>query len=967
MAKKKNDVIIIRGARQHNLKNISLDLPKGKFNVITGVSGSGKSSLAFDTLYAEGQRRYVESLSAYARQFLGVMDKPDADLIEGLSPSISIDQKTTSHNPRSTVGTITEIYDYYRLLFARIGHPHCYNCGTEISKLTTDEIIGKIMDTMRADIEREKKDGVLQFSILSPVVRSKKGEYRDLFENLRTKGYVRARIDGEMREILSDFSLEKNHKHNVDVVIDSFPLTLRDFTNEVFRANLRTRIAAAVEQSTNLSQGLVLLSTYGTDHLFSEKFSCPKCNLSLPEIEPRTFSFNAPLGACETCKGIGIVYKADSETILNKNLTINEGAIMPFSKFFFADTWYARLIKKVAEEEGIDLNLAIGKMDKHDIDILLNGTGKTYKVKGVNRFGQDTTINEIFDGIASEVERRYFSSDASEETADAQKYMKQEVCGSCNGKRLKREVLAITIAGKNIADIGGMAVGDSLSYFKKELPGVITGYEKEVAKPILKEIEVRLSFLANVGLGYLTTSRAAMTLSGGELQRIRLASQIGTGLTGVLYVLDEPSIGLHPRDVSALIRTLHDLKDMGNTLVVVEHDQETIESAEHVVELGPYAGEHGGSIIFEGTVAQMLKDKKSLTGAYMSGKKTIRLDHLPLQKGRGAITVKGAKENNLKEVSASFPLGNLIAVTGVSGSGKSTLIVDTLYPALKYFIDGHFAGKMGDFTDLEGYSGADRVYLVDQSPIGRTPRSNPATYVGIFDEIRDIFATTTEARAKGFQKGRFSFNLKGGRCEKCQGGGVIKIEMQFLPDVYVTCDVCEGRRYNKETLEILYKGKAIDEILKMTVDEAADFFKSHPRIYHKVKTLQEVGLGYIHIGQPAPTFSGGEAQRIKLADELSRRETGRTVYILDEPTTGLHFYDIQKLLSALHQLVARGNTVIVIEHNLDVIKNCQYIVDMGPDGGDKGGTVVYQGELAGILKNPHSHTGKYLKKHLKQA
>lgn len=969
LRKEPSHFIRVRGARQHNLKNISVDIPKNKFVVVTGVSGSGKSSLAFDTIYAEGQRRYVESLSSYARQFLGVMDKPEVDSIEGLSPSISIDQKTVSHNPRSTVGTITEIYDYYRLLFARIGHPHCPKDGTEIRRLSSQEIVDMMLLSMEEATTKHKKGGVEQFVLYSPIVLEKKGEFQELFANLRSKGFMRVRIDGKDVEIINDPQLIKNEKHSIDALIDSFPLTATDFKNAVYKSNLRTRLAASVEQGLALSQGAVILKHGRKEQLFSERFSCPKCGLSLPEIEPRIFSFNSPLGACEKCRGLGTVYKPDPDAILNKKLTINQGGIIPLNKYFFADTWYARLLKTVAEVENIDFNIPLGSLSEDKMQILLYGTNKTYEVHGTNRFGKPTVIYEEFNGILKEIERRYVSEATGEEGGkpeDVQRYLREETCDACNGQKLKPEVLAITIDGKNISDLSQLSIADSLEFFHSRLPKIVNEYEKQISSPISKEIETRLSFLANVGLSYLTIARTARTLSGGELQRIRLASQIGTGLTGVLYVLDEPSIGLHPRDVSALIATLRNLKDLGNTLLVVEHDQETIESAEYVVELGPVAGSAGGHLTFSGTLPQMLKDKNSITGQYLSGKKTIRLDHLPFNRERGTLRLIGANENNLKNVSVEIPLGNLIAVTGVSGSGKSTLVTDTLYPALKYFIDGHFPEKMGAFKDLDGYSAVDRVYLVDQSPIGRTPRSNPATYVGIFDEIRDIFAGTTEARARGFEKGRFSFNLKGGRCEKCQGAGVVKIEMQFLPDVYINCDVCEGRRYNRETLEVKYKGLAIDEILKMTVDEARDFFAAHHNIAAKLGFLQSVGLGYITLGQPAPTFSGGEAQRIKLADELSRRDHGRTIYILDEPTTGLHFHDVQKLLTALRALVERGNTVIVIEHNLDVIKNCQYIIDLGPEGGDGGGTVLYQGELTGILKVPGSHTGRYLKKHLKQ-
>ncbi len=951
------DFLKIKGARQHNLQNINVDIPKNKFVVVTGISGSGKSSLAFDTIYAEGQRRYVESLSAYARQFLGIMDKPDVDTIEGLSPSISIDQKTVTHNPRSTVGTITEIYDYLRLLYARIGHPHCPNCGTEISKMSLDEIVERMIVEAGKKVLTDKIKPH-SFTVLSPVVRQKKGEFKDLFDNLRSKGFGRVRIDGKEKDLKTDeINLIKTNKHTIDVIIDILTATHKQLGDKIFCGNLQSRLAASVEQALNLSDGLV----YFNDHLFSEKFSCPNCNISLPEIEPRMFSFNSPLGACEKCKGIGTIYTIDPGRLLNKNLSIEEGAILPFNKFFFHETWYIRLLKKVAEEEGINITVPVAKMNKKELDILLHGTDKVYRVPGTNRQGRMTAIFEKFDGVIPELERRYLENQGGYSGFEIQKYMREEVCDACRGDKLKKEILAITIDKRNIAQIARQSVDSSVAYFADDLPAKLTGYEIQIAKPILKEIVTRLNFLKNVGLAYLTISRTAKTLSGGELQRIRLASQIGTGLSGVLYVLDEPSIGLHPKDVSALINTLHDLKTLGNTLIVVEHDRETIESADHIVELGPLAGKHGGKLIYSGTIEGIKKDKKSLTGQFLSGRKNIPVTGKNIKTDQGEIILKGAKQFNLKELTVNLPLGNLIAVTGVSGSGKSSLVVETLYPALKYYLDGYYQERMGDFERLEGFQYLDKVYLVDQSPIGRTPRSNPATYVGFFDEIRDIFAGTLDAKARGFQKGRFSFNVRGGRCEKCQGAGVIKIEMQFLADVYVKCDVCNGMRYNKETLEVKYKGKNIFDILNMTVDEGADFFQNHPRIFTKLHFLRQTGLGYIELGQPAPTFSGGEAQRIKLANELSRRDTGRTLYILDEPTTGLHFYDIEKLLGTLHELVNRGNTVVIIEHNLDIIKNCQYIIDLGPDGGDRGGHLVYQGDLKGILKEKKSYTAAYLK------
>lgn len=959
-----NDIIRIKGARQHNLKNISVDIPKNKLVVITGISGSGKSSLAFDTIYAEGQRRYVESLSAYARQFLGIMDKPDVDLIEGLSPSISIDQKTTSHNPRSTVGTITEISDYLRLLFARIGHPHCPNCGREISKMSIDEIVEKIFTEILKQVQSDKTKPK-KFHILSPIVRDKKGEFKDLFDNLRSKGLSQVIIDGKSLSLNDEINLLKSNKHNIEGLMDTIFFGYKEMKNEVFKANLRSRLVNSIEQSLNLSDGLVILKTDKEKFLFSEKFSCPICNISLPEIEPRMFSFNSPLGACENCRGIGTIFAVDRNLILNKNLTILEGGILPFNKLFFHETWYVRLIKKVCESEGVNTNLPIKELPTEQIDILLNGTNKTYKVDGINRFGEKTTIFEKFTGIIAELERRYFETQGDYASMEIQKYMREETCPKCQGLRLKKEILAITVDKKNIAEVSDEPIDFLSKYFHDKLTGILSEYEKQVAKPIIKEILTRLNFLYSVGLSYLTISRRAGTLSGGELQRIRLASQIGSGLTGVLYVLDEPSIGLHPKDVASLITTLKNLRDLGNSLVVVEHDRETIESADYLIELGEKAGKDGGKITFSGKIDELMASKTSLTGLYLSGKKKIipkSQESKKVNNNHGQLIFSGITHNNLKNINIKIPLGNLIGITGVSGSGKSSLVTETIYPALKYYLEGYYNEKIGEFKKIEGYQYLDRVYMVDQSPIGRTPRSNPATYIGFFDEIREIFASTIDARERGFEKGRFSFNVKGGRCEKCQGAGVLKIEMQFLADVYVVCDVCQGHRYNKETLEVRYKGKNIYEILKMTIDESLDFFSSHYKIFSKLNFLHKTGLGYLELGQPAPTLSGGEAQRLKLANEMSRRDTGRTIYILDEPTTGLHFYDIEKLLHSINELVSRGNTVVVIEHNLDVIGNCQYVIDLGPDGGDKGGKVIYQGDINGILKDKSSYTGEYLRK-----
>jgi len=953
------DQITIKGARQHNLKNIDVTIPKNKLVIITGVSGSGKSSLAFDTLYAEGQRRYVESLSAYARQFLGIMEKPDVDLIEGLSPAISIDQKSSSHNPRSTVGTITEVFDYLRLLFARIGHPHCPHCHLEITKLSLDEIVDRIIKTSTADVLMDKSKPHA-FLLLSPIVRQKKGEFKDLFDNIRTKGYSKVFVDKKEFDLQKDdINLLKTNKHSIEVVIESFNLTQKEIKDTIYIANLRSRITASSEQSLALSDGLVILRGQ-KDTLFSENFSCPNCNLSLPSIEPRMFSFNSPLGACEKCKGLGTIYKIDPDQIINKKLSINEGGILPFNKVYFQDTWFIRLLKQFCEEEGIDMNKPLSEVDERAMKLLLYGCETVYRVVGKNRFGKDTTIHEKFLGLVPEFEKRFFESQTGADEVEVGRYMREEQCDKCKGRRLKPEVLAVTIDEKNIMDMCDDSISNLRPYIMDKLPSKLNRYEKEVGSLILKEIGTRVSFLSNVGLAYLTLSRAAKTLSGGELQRIRLASQIGSGLTGVLYVLDEPSIGLHPRDVDALIQTLKHLRDIGNTVVIVEHDKETIENADYMIELGPKAGKEGGHLVAAGTLKEIEKNGKSLTGAYLFGTKEIPTNKRKLIAERGWIELHGATQFNLKNVDLKLPLGNMIAITGVSGSGKSTLITETLYPALKYYLDGYYQDTMGDFKHLVGQHNIERVYLVDQSPIGRTPRSNPATYTGMFDEIREIYSETLEARARGFKKGRFSFNMKGGRCEKCQGAGVIKIQMQFLPDVYVTCDVCEGHRYNKETLEVKFKGKTIYEVLNMTVVEAADFFKNHIHIYQKLLFLKNVGLGYVTLGQPAPTFSGGEAQRIKLAHELSRRDTGKTLYILDEPTTGLHMFDIEKLLHTLHQLVEGGNTVVIIEHNSDIIKNCQYIVDLGPEGGDGGGQILYQGQLNGIMKVKESYTAKYL-------
>ncbi len=955
--------ISVRGARQHNLKNIDLDIPKYQFVVMTGVSGSGKSSLAFDTIYAEGQRRYVESLSSYARQFLGLMDKPDVDRIDGLSPSISIDQKTVSHNPRSTVGTTTEIYDYLRLLFARIGHPKCPNDGTEIKKLSLDEMTALALSEIETQVNSVKKVPHL-FTILSPVVRNKKGEFRDLFDNLRSKGFTKVIVDDKDFNLSDDFDLLKTNPHTIHAVIDVISVTHNDLKDIVFVSNLKTRLNNSIEQATKLSVGLVILKTKELEILYSENYACPLCGHSLPEIEPRMFSFNSPLGACETCKGLGNIQKIDPARVINPRLSYSEGGILPLNRLLMYETWYTRLIKTVAEEENVSLVTPLGDLSAREMKVLLYGTGKKYVVAGTNKQGRPTKITEVWNGILNRLEEKYFETQSEWSRLDLGQYMKEELCPTCLGAKLKKEVLSITVDGLNINEMTHQSVSQLQKYFANELKASLNPYEQQVGEGIIKEVTSRLTFLHNVGLGYLDLARQSKTLSGGEQQRIRLASQIGTGLTGVLYVLDEPSIGLHSRDVDALIASLKRLVDLGNTLIVVEHDEETIRSADYVVELGPAAGIHGGKLTAQGTVEQISKDKNSVTGAYLSGSKKIPGQILPLTTTQGILKLYGARSHNLKNINLELPLGNLIGVAGVSGGGKSTLITETLYPALKYHLDGTFSDHMGAHDRLDGFHYLKSTYLVDQSPIGRTPRSNPATYVGFFDDIRDLFSATQDARLKGFDKGRFSFNIKGGRCEKCQGGGVIKIEMQFLPDVYVTCDVCEGKRYNEETLSIKYKAMTIFDILNMTLEDGASFFKNYPRIYRKLQLLVDVGLGYLKIGQPAPTLSGGEAQRIKLAHELGKREGNNALYILDEPTTGLHFDDINKLMVTLKRLVLKGNTVVVIEHNLDVIKNCQYLVDLGPEGGDAGGQLVFQGPTQDILKVKDSYTAKYLKKYL---
>jgi len=966
------DYIKICGARQHNLKNIDLDIPKNKLVVLTGVSGSGKSSLAFDTVYAEGQRRYVESLSSYARQFLGIMEKPDVDSIEGLSPAISIDQKTTSHNPRSTVGTVTEIYDYLRLLFARIGHPHCPICKREISHQTLDQIVNQSLNLIETTVRQDKK---AWFLVLSPMVQERKGEFSQLFENLKSKGYRQVRIDGFIHDLSEDLILIKTNKHSIDAVIDRIALT--SFKGESFKGELKGRLADSIQQALNLSEGVIIMAqvldkefTMPTspkkfeDHLYSERFACPADNISLPEIEPRSFSFNSPQGACPTCTGLGKILKVEPDLVFSPELTITEGGILPFANMFEHETWYSRLLRKVCEESRIDMNKQISKLTNGELLIILNGTGtQEYKVHGVNRFGKETDIWQRFEGVINVLERRYLETESDWARDEIKKYMREKLCPGCKGTRLKSESLSITIDGKSIADVTEYSITktfewvDSLTKAQK-----VNERETEIGNLVIKELQGRLKFLLNVGLEYLTLGRVAGSLSGGEAQRIRLASQIGSGLTGVLYVLDEPTIGLHPRDDYKLIDTLKMLKSLGNTVIVVEHDATMMKESDYIIDFGPGAGKLGGEVVSAGTIKQICSDPKSLTGQFLSGKRKVSVgSHPPLITSHQSLFLYGCSKYNLKNINVEFPLGKLVSITGVSGSGKSTLLVETLYPALQKELNPLYRGEAGGYKRLEGIENVDKVILIDQSPIGRTPRSNPATYTGVFDLIRDVYSLTRDAKTAGYKKGRFSFNVRGGRCEACEGQGQLKIEMQFMSDIWVTCDVCHGKRYNTQTLDVSYKGKNIAEVLDMTVDEALEFFHTHPQIEQKLETLSLVGLGYIALGQPATTLSGGEAQRVKLSSELARRATGKTVYILDEPTTGLHFADVERLLKVLKLLVSRGNSVFIIEHNLDVIKNSDWIIDLGPEGGDGGGQVVTAGSVTDLTKNKSSYTGFYLR------
>jgi len=950
------DKIVIRGAREHNLKNIDVEIPRDQLVVITGISGSGKSSLAFDTIYAEGQRRYVESLSAYARQFLGQMDKPDVDYIEGLSPAISIDQKGTSRNPRSTVGTVTEIYDYLRLLYARVGIPHCPQCGREISQ----QMVEQIVDTILALPEGSR------IMIMAPLIKDRKGEHSKVFEDVRKAGYVRVRVDGQIRDVDEEITLDRYKMHTIEAVVD------RLIVGKGAGEEDRSRVADSVETALKLGGGIVLVSDVTgeqpQDMLFSEHFACVHCGVSLPDIEPRTFSFNSPHGACPACTGLGTKMEFDPEQIIpNRDLTLAEGAIRPWMRES-SQNYYTQLLQAVGEHYDIPLDVPARELTPEQLDIVLCGSRKDEKIllRYRNQYGRERVYETTYEGVIPHLERRYKETTSDYWRGELERYMATRPCPVCGGKRLKPESLAVTVADKSIDQVTALSVTEMLNWIEmlqgaKGQATPLTERQQTIARQILKEIRARLTFMVNVGLDYLTIDRTANTLSGGEAQRIRLATQIGSQLMGVLYILDEPSIGLHQRDNARLLRTLKDMRDLGNTVLVVEHDEGTIRSADHIIDLGPGAGEHGGQVVMAGTLEEIMACPQSVTGQFLKRERQVPVpDHRRDGNGK-AVVVKGAAENNLKEIDVQFPLGKFICVTGVSGSGKSSLVIEVLYKRLVQTI--HRAkDKPGRHDNILGIDLLDKVIDIDQSPIGRTPRSNPATYTNVFTYIRELFASLPEAKLRGYRPGRFSFNVKGGRCEACQGDGVIKIEMQFLPDVYVTCEVCHGKRYNREALEIKYKGRTIADVLDMTVEEAMGFFENIPKIQSKLQTLYEVGLGYIRLGQPATTLSGGEAQRIKLSRELSRRATGRTLYILDEPTTGLHFADIEKLLNVLNRLVDAGNTVIVIEHNLDVIKTADWIIDLGPEGGESGGWVIAEGTPEQVTEMPESFTGQFLKR-----
>ncbi|MAD47520.1 MAG: excinuclease ABC subunit A [Oceanospirillaceae bacterium] len=936
------DRIHVRGARTHNLKNIDIDIPRDKLVVITGLSGSGKSSLAFDTLYAEGQRRYVESLSTYARQFLSMMEKPDVDLIEGLSPAISIEQKSTSHNPRSTVGTVTEIYDYLRLLFARVGTPRCPDHDVALEAQTISQMVDAIMD---------QPDGA-KLMILAPVIRDRKGEHLHVFESLRAQGFIRVRVDGLVCDLDDTPDLDKRRKHTVEVVVDRFKV----------KEGIEQRLSESLETCIELSGGLALVADMDDDKaeplLFSSQFSCPHCGYSLSELEPRLFSFNNPAGACPSCDGLGVKQYFDPELVVHDpSLTIAEGAIRGWDR---RSIYYFQMLKSVAEHYGFSIDKPFNKLTVKQRNLLLNGSGEDeVNFSYVNSRGDQIIKKHPFEGVLPNLDRRYHETDSQMVRDELAKYLSVQPCPSCDGSRLRVEARNVFVGDKNIHACTSMPVEEAFDYFSTM---TMDGHRGEIAEKILKEIRERLSFLVNVGLEYLTLSRSSDTLSGGEAQRIRLASQIGAGLVGVMYILDEPSIGLHQRDNDRLLKTLFRLRDLGNTVMVVEHDEDAIRSADHLIDIGPGAGVHGGQVIAQGTPKQVFANKNSVTGQYMSGKRAIHVpeQRVPYNKDK-LLTLKGARGNNLNDVDLTIPLGLMTCVTGVSGSGKSTLINRTLFPLASTALNGATTLKAAEYDSISGLKQLDKVVDIDQSPIGRTPRSNPATYTGIFTPVREIFAGTQEARSRGYKAGRFSFNVKGGRCEACQGDGVIKVEMHFLADIYVPCDVCHGKRYNRETLDIRYKGKNIHEVLEMTVEDAREFFDAIPAVARKLQTLMDVGLTYIKLGQAATTLSGGEAQRVKLAKELSKRDTGQTLYILDEPTTGLHFHDIEQLLAVLHRLRDHGNTIVVIEHNLDVIKTADWIVDLGPEGGSKGGYIIAEGTPEDVVKNKASHTGHFLK------
>ena len=937
------DKIIIKGAKEHNLKNVDLELPRNKFIVFTGLSGSGKSSLAFDTIYAEGQRRYVESLSAYARQFLGQMEKPNVEYIEGLSPAISIDQKTTSKNPRSTVGTVTEIYDYLRLLFARVGEVHCSVCGAKISQMTIQEIVDKMMEFP----ERTK------LQILSPVVRGQKGTHKKLIENIKKEGFVRIRVNGENYEVTDEIDLSKNKKHNIEVVVDRI----------VIKDGIESRLTDSIETAVKLSDGLVIAQIIdGEEILYSTKFACPEHGVGIEELSPRMFSFNAPFGACETCNGLGESKEVDPDLVIpNKDLSIKQGAIAAWGSVGVNDdTYYSKMVQSLANHFGVSIETPVKDLPEEFVHELLYGTNNVM-VQFIyeSKYGGRREYQAYFEGVIPNLERRYRETNSEYSRDKIEEYMAETPCPKCKGARLKKEVLSVLVDGKNIMEVTDFSVNELVEYIENIN---LSEKQKFIAHEILKEIRGRAIFLRDVGLDYLNLSRKAGTLSGGEAQRIRLATQIGSALVGVLYVLDEPSIGLHQRDNDRLIKTLRHLTDIGNTLIVVEHDEDTMRECDYIVDIGPGAGVHGGQIVAQGTLEEILDNPNSITGQYLSGKKEIQIPEITREGNGNFIEIVKANENNLKNINVKFPLGKFTCITGVSGSGKSTLINDILYKGIASKIN-KLRDRPGKHKEIKGIENIDKIINIDQSPIGRTPRSNPATYTGVFDMIRDLFASTNEAKARGYQKGRFSFNIKGGRCEACKGDGIIKIEMHFLPDVYVPCEVCKGERYNRETLQVKYKDKTIADVFDMNVEEALKFFENIPNIKRKLETLMDVGLSYIKLGQPSTQLSGGEAQRIKLATELSKRPTGKTLYILDEPTTGLHMADVDKLIQVLQKLADTGNSIVVIEHNLDVIKTCDYIIDLGPEGGDKGGKIVATGTPEEVSKVEGSYTGKFLKKY----